>query len=365
MTIRKTTLAAAAAAALTTTSAAALELTYGAYTSPTHTTNVAGIQPTQQRITEATNGEITFETFAGGSMGGPKELLGNVGNGILDSASVVDIYVKASLPVSAMISSMLAIGDDPKVMAAAVNEFHHLHCPACKAEDEKNNVIGLSWSATGAYHVICKEPIKGLADLQGRKIRATSGIGVAMQEIGAAPVSITTAEMYEAMQRGQIDCAVGATAWLDTYNLKDFAKGVWTNALGSYFGTMNWAVNLDVWNELTPEQQKAFWDNMAENVADIMWAYVEDNETAMEWLKANGGTVEESDQAFKDAWAEQQDKAYETALAAAQADGIENAEELLNTFKELVEKWTAKMAEIGDDKDAYRQALQDEIFSKI
>ncbi|MGR3374723.1 C4-dicarboxylate TRAP transporter substrate-binding protein [Pseudooceanicola sp.] len=365
MTIRKTSAAALAALSLTATPGLALEMTYGAYTSPTHTTNVNGIQPTQERITEATNGEITFETFAGGAMGGPKELLGNVGNGILDSASVVDIYVKSSLPVSSMISSMLAIGDDPKVMAAAVNEFHHLNCPQCKEELEENNVVGLSWSATGAYHVICKEPIKTLADLQGRKIRATSGIGVAMQEIGAAPVSITTAEMYEAMQRGQIDCAVGATAWLDTYNLKDFAKGVWSNALGSYFGTMNWAINQDVWNELTEDQRQAFKDNMAQAVADIMWAYVDDNETAMEWLKENGGTVEESDQAFKDAWAEQQAKAYDTALAAAEADGIENAEELLNTFKGLVEKWTARMEEIGDDKAAYQQALQDEIFSKI
>ena len=366
MKLTKLMVAATAVSALSAGTAGALELSYGAYTSPTHTTNVAGIQPSQKRITEDTNGEITFETFAGGAMGGPKELLGNVGNNVLDSASVVDIYVKSSLPTSAMISSMLAIGDNPKVMAAAQNEFQLLHCEQCVEERTENNVIGLSWSATGAYHVICKEPIKGLADLQGRKIRATSGIGVAMLNIGASPVSITTAEMYEAMQRGQIDCAVGASAWLNSYNLKDFAKGIWENPLGSYFGTMNWAINLDVWNDdLTEEQRQAFKSEMAQNVADIMWAYTEDNAKAMEWLKANGGTVEQSDQAFKDAWKEQQDAAYDTALAAAQSDGIENAEELLNTFKGLVEKWTAKMEEIGDDKDAYRQALQDEIFSKI
>jgi len=365
MNIRTATFAATAALAMTTTSALALELTYGAYTSPTHTTNVAGIQPTQKRITELTNGEITFETFAGGAMGGPKELLGNVGSGILDSASVVDIYVKSSLPISAMISSMLAIGEDPKVMAAAMNEFQLLNCERCTEERANNNVIGLSWSATGAYHVMCKDPIKGLSDLQGKKIRATSGIGIAMQAIGAAPVSITTAEMYEAMQRGQLDCAVGASAWLDTYNLKDFTKGIWSNAVGSYFGTMNWAINLDVWNDLSEEQQKAFKDSMAHNVAEIMWAYVEDNEEAEKWLAENGGTVEESDQAFKDAWKEQEAKAVEIAIEAGKSDGIEDAEEIVNTFMGLVEKWTARMEEIGDDKAAYEQALQDEIFSKI
>ena len=355
----------AATTALSATGASAIELTYGSYTSPTHTTYVNGTLPTMARVTEQTNGEVTFETFPGGAMGGPKELLGNVKNGILDSASVVDIYVKSSLPVSSLISSMIAIGEDPKVMAAAMNEMQLLKCPDCVEERTKNNVIGLSWSATGAYHVICKDPIKGLSDLQGRKIRATSGVGRSMQAIGAAPVSITTAEMYEAMQRGQIDCAVGATAWLDTYNLKDFAKGVWSNAVGSYFGTMNMTINLDVWEDLGPEIQKAFWDNMAHNVAEIMWAYVEDNETAMEWLANNGGTVEESDQAFKDAWKEQQSHTIEETIAAGKSDGIEHSEEIVNTFVGLIEKWTGIVAEVGNDKAAYEQALQDEIFSKL
>ncbi|WP_160382054.1 C4-dicarboxylate TRAP transporter substrate-binding protein [Pseudooceanicola pacificus] len=358
-------LAIATTTAFAATGASAIELTYGSYTSPTHTTYVNGVVPTMKRITEQTKGELTFETFTGGAMGGPKELLGNVKSGILDAASVVDIYVKSSLPVSSLLSSMIAIGDDPKVMAAAMNEMQLLHCPDCIAERERNNVIGLSWSATGAYHVICKEPIKGLADLQGRKIRATSGVGRSMLAIGASPVSITTAEMYEAMQRGQIDCVVGATAWLNTYNLKDFAKGVWSNAVGSYFGTMNFAVNLDVWNDLTDEERAAFRDNMAHNVAEIMWAYVSDNETAMEWLAANGGTVEESDQAFKDAWKEQQSLTVQETIEAGKADGIDDAEEVVTTFMGLVDKWTGIVAKVGNDKAAYEKALNDEIFSKI
>ncbi len=359
-----TTLGAAAALAMSVSAAQALELTYGSYTSPTHTTYINGVFPTFDRITKRTSGELTFEKFTGGAMGGPKELLGNVKNNILDSASVVDIYNKAALPVSAMLSSMIIIGDDPKVMAAAMNEMQLLHCPECKKERDKSNVVGLSWSATGSYHVICKDPIKGLADLQGLKIRATSSVGVAMKAIGAAPVSITTAEMYEALQRGQIKCVAGATAWLNTYNLKDFAKGAWTNSLGSYFGTMNLAMNRDVWDDLDTKFQDAIKSEMAQNVADIMWAYVEDNEKGVQLLREKGGDVRVADQAFLDAWKAQQDLAFENAIAKAKADGIENAEETIATFQGLIAKWTKIVAETGNDKDAYRQALQDEIFSK-
>ena len=344
---------------------AAKELTYGSYTSPTHTTYVNGTVPTMERITEATGGEITFETFTGGAMGGPKELLGNVSNNILDSASVVDIYVKAALPVSSMLSGMIVVGENPKVMAAAMNEMQLLHCPDCEKEREKNNVVGLSWSATGAYHVMCKSDKDGLADLQGLKIRATSSVGRGMQAIGASPVSITTAEMYEAMQRGQIECAVGSTAWLNTYNLKDFTKLAWTNSLGSYFGTMNFAINKDSWDDLSPEHQQVFKDQMAGNVADIMWAYIEESEEGLTWLKENGGTVKEADQAFVDAWTKVQASAVDETIAQGKADGVEPADEIITTFMGLVDKWTKIMAEIGDDKAAYQQKLQEEIFSKI
>ena len=204
-----------------------------------------------------------------------------------------------------------------------------------------------------------------LADLQGLKIRATSSVGRGMQAIGASPVSITTAEMYEAMQRGQIECAVGSTAWLNTYNLKDFTKLAWTNSLGSYFGTMNFAINKDSWDDLSPEHQQVFKDQMAGNVADIMWAYIEESEEGLTWLKENGGTVKEADQAFVDAWTKVQASAVDETIAQGKADGVEHADEIITTFMGLVDKWTKIMAEIGDDKAAYQQKLQEEIFSKI
>lgn len=356
----------AAGLAIAATTAGARELTYGNYTSPTHTTYVNGALPAMNRISEQTNGDITFEQFTGGAMGGPKELLGNAANNILDIVSVVDIYVKAALPVSAMLSSMIVVGENPKVMAAAMNEMQLLHCPQCEAERDKNNVVGLSWSATASYHVICKDPIGGLSDIQGTKIRATSSVGRGMQDIGAAPVSITTAEMYEAMQRGQIDCVAGSTAWLKTYNLKDFAKMAWSTSLGSYFGTLNFAMNKDVWeDDLTEEQRQIFQDNMAEAIADVMWAYVADGDEGMQWLRDNGGTVTEADAAFKEAWAKVQAGTVAATIKAGQDSGIENAEEIVNTFMGLVDKWTKIVEEVGDDKDMYRQKLQDEIFSKI
>lgn len=355
----------AASLGLAALGANATEMTFGSYTSPTNTNNRVGILPTIDRITEQTNGEITFETFTGGSMGGPKELLGNVGSGILDSASVVAIYVKSSMPVSAMLASMMAIGEDPKVMAAAMNEMQLLKCPSCKEELARNNVLGLSWSAIAAMHIICRDPRATLEEMQGVKIMAPSGIGIAMQEMGTTPVSITTAEMYQALNRGQIDCTVGSPAWLEAYNLKDFAGSVTSMPIGSYFGVLNWGINLDVWESLNPADQQIFKANMAKGIGDIMWAYVEDNENAMAAFREADGKVLDPDEAFRDAWEEQQKRAVQIAIDSGEEDGIQNAEEIVNTFLELVDKWTAIVAEGEDSKEAYIDALNREVFDKI
>ena len=128
---------------------------------------------------------------------------------------------------------------------------------------------------------------------------------------------------------------------------------------------MNFAMNADSWEDLTQEQRDIFMSEMSQNVADIMWAYVADGEAGMDWLRENGGTVAPADDAFVAAWDEVQANAVADTIAQGQEDGIENAEEIVMTFMGLVEKWTEIVAEVGQDKDAYRDALEAEIFSKL
>ena len=357
--------AAAFALAIPATGLSAMDLTFGTYVSPTSTTFRAGSEPLLRRLEEQSNGDMTWEAFSGGAMGGPKELLGNAGSGVLDASGVVDIYVKSSLPHASLISGMLIVGEDPIAMAGAMNEFQLLNCPSCLEDHEKNNVIAMGFSSTGTYHLICKDEVHTMDQLRGKKVRAVGGMGRAIQSLGATAVSITTAEMYEAMQRGQMDCATGSMAWLDTYNLKDFSKSAVSDSLGSYFGIMSWVMNKDVWEDIGEENQQIIKDNMARLVADIVYAYGPEGDTAIQNLEAQGGKVYEFDQALKDGVAKLRAEEYETTIALGKENGIENAEELVNTFRGLVDKWNGLMKDIGDDKELYIETLQREVYDKI
>jgi len=347
------------------TATPAMDLTFGTYVSPTSTTFASGSKLLLERLEEQTNGEMTWEAFTGGAMGGPKELLGNAGSGVLDASGVVDIYVKSSLPHSSLMSSMLIVGEDPLAMAAAMTEFQLLNCPECLEDHENNNVFAMGFSATGTYHLICKDEVHTAEQLAGKKVRAVGGMGRAIQEMGGTAVSITTAEMYEAMQRGQMDCATGSAAWLDTYNLKDFSKSIVSDSLGSYFGIIGMAINLDVWNEFSDEHKQIMKANMAQLTADIGYAYEPEGEVAIENLKAAGGSVYEFDQTLKDKVAELRAGEYDIAIQQAKEMGWEEGEERVMKFRELVEKWHGLMEEIGDDKDAYVAALNREVYDKI
>merc|ERR1712091_254499 len=118
---------------------------------------------------------------------------------------------------------------------------------------------------------MCAEPVSSLADLNGKKVRTSSRFGAMMQGMGDTAVSITSAEMYEAMQRGSTDCAVGPAAWLTSYNIKDFVKSVVSTPLGVYFGTMVLTMNADRWDGLDDAWKKAIIDNIPQMTADINW----------------------------------------------------------------------------------------------
>ena len=101
-----------------------------------------------------------------------------------------------------------------------------------------------------------KEPINGLEDLKGLKIRMPGLGGEVLNRLGAASVTLPGSEIFQALQSGAID----GTEWVGPWN--DLALGFFEVAKNYYCpgfhepGTvMSIGINLDVWNSLSPSQQ--------------------------------------------------------------------------------------------------------------
>ena len=359
-------LALSTAATLAPGAAEARELSYAHYISPVHVVNTEGMAPFFERVTEATGGELTFKAYWGGSMGEAKELLGAIDTNIVDAGGIIDLYVKTALPHSNLLSSLFLPADDPKVFGAAMNEYQLLHCPGCLEDYEDNNVVPLAWYPTSPYLLMCTSEVATLDQLAGKKVRATSRMGVLMQNLGATPVSITSGEMYEAMQRGQADCSVGAAAWLTAYNIKDFVASILTDPLGAYIGSGLMNMNVYSWEDLEGSERQAIVDNLGQLVADVTWAYLDEADRAPQLtVEENGAALVEAGPDLKARLGELREAEWEAAIAAGEEDGIDDARAYIEGFREIAEKWRGIVAEVGDDKAAYAEALNREIFSKL
>jgi len=137
--------------------------------------------------------------------------------------------------------------------------------------------IGIRMVATLAFSkqvMFCRKPVPSLTDLQGMKVRAAGpSLGDLIKSFNGQPVSVNFGEVYTALERGTIDCAVTGTGggnsakWTEvTTHLVDYPMQ-W--AVAGYY------VNLAWWNKLDP-QVRAVLEKTFQEVTDKQWALGEE-----------------------------------------------------------------------------------------
>src|SRR5690606_9422080 len=130
------------------------------------------------------------------------------------------------------IYSTIVFDDDIVAASGAALETVLLNCPSCKAEVDKHKMVPLAGWTSSPYYLTCRSPVKSLADLKGKRVRATGGNTGLMEQMGAVPVAATLVEAVGLLQRGGLDCFFGVVGWLKTFGYADVAKNVTSTPLG-------------------------------------------------------------------------------------------------------------------------------------
>ncbi len=120
-----------------------------------------------------------------------------------------------------------------------------------------------------AQVAFCRQPFRTLEDLRGRKIR-TFGQSLVdlVTALGAQPVSVGFPEVYSALERGVVDCAIsgtgsgGAARWPEVTTHISNLPLAW--AVSGYM------VNLAWWNRLDPAVRAHFEATFRE-MTDRLW----------------------------------------------------------------------------------------------
>ncbi|MDR0379367.1 MAG: TRAP transporter substrate-binding protein [Candidatus Accumulibacter sp.] len=156
-------------------------------------------------VKKRTNGGIEIEVFANGVLGGEREMLEQVQNGVLE-------ITKASASPLETFSSDYKVFNLPFVFRDRDHFFKVLTSPVGEsilASSKKRGFLGLAYYDSGPRSFYGKKPIETPDDLKGMKIRVQqSPTTIRMiQALGATPTPMAWGEVYSALQAGVVDGA--------------------------------------------------------------------------------------------------------------------------------------------------------------
>lgn len=132
--------------------------------------------------------------------------------------------------------------------------------------------VGVRFIATYPFPAqvfFCRDPIASLKDLKGKRVRTPGGSqNDFIQAIGAQPVAIGFPEVYSALERGVVDCAVTGAATGNGARWYEVTRHLYT--LPVQWGVAAYGVNLAWWNRLDPPVRE-FLQKVMNEVQEEQW----------------------------------------------------------------------------------------------
>lgn len=344
--------------------AQAKDLQYNTYQPSTHGA-VKSTEDLGRILKEKSGGSLGIIVQSGGSVASGKATLSVISDGLIDAGLVTDVYVPGDLPNTVIGSNLALEGTNAYVMSAAMTEYALLNCPGCKTDLDKLDVLNLGHHSTGSYKLICKPKVATLADLAGKKIKAAGPWTRLVASWKASAVNIPFNDVYEGLERGQLDCAVAPDSALADYGLYDVITTVVDYPMGTYHGYHSFVINRDVWEGLSDAERKLLVDEMPGFIAANAAVYEKANAEARAIAESKGIQYLEASEDIRQSVAAARTEALTVTLEDARKRGVDNAEESVKVFTALVAKWTQKLGTGPVDTAAFAAMLKSEIYDKV
>lgn len=187
------------------------------------------------------------------------ELFSLVSNGTVQMAHQVLAYTSGSVPENEA-TDLVGVVANVEAVQNAANAFRDFHTGFLA---EKHNIKLLGYGTYQSQVVYCRDAFTGLADLEGRKVRASGASQqVFIEHIGGSPIGMAFGEVPTAMANGTIDCAI--TGALSGFLAKWHEPANYVSAVPINHGVIAHIANMDWWNSIDPAAQTAIADGLAD-----------------------------------------------------------------------------------------------------
>ena len=248
-------------------------------------------------VSDLTNGEVQIEVLPAGAVVGVSETLDAVDKGLIEGGFAWTHYWSGLHPAAMLFGSPVAgagVGIDN---IAFISWF--LYGGGQELYDQLwqemgMNVKGLMLQPVGPEALgWFKEPINSMDDFRKYRFRTPPGIpGQTYNDIGVAAVAMGGGDILPALEKGTIDAAEWCCPKPDSvFGFQKVLKHYYLQGLHQVVVNADLYINGDVWNKLTPHQQKAMQVAANASLTKSLAYRIIENGKALKDLVENHGVI--------------------------------------------------------------------------
>jgi TRAP-type C4-dicarboxylate transport system substrate-binding protein len=207
--------------------------------------------------------KVQLKSFTELGLKGP-EIFRLVSSGTLQFATTVLNYNSGEVPMNEAADLVGLVGSVEELQKT----IEVLRPGYSKFLEEKHGLKLLGFGSYQAQVIYCRDAFTNIADLKGRKVRASGASQQAfVSHIGGSPITIAFAEVQPALGSGVIDCAI--TGALSGYRSKWHESAKFISPMPINFGLAAHLANLAWWKTLDPKVQAFLETNVRKLEASI------------------------------------------------------------------------------------------------
>ena len=271
----------------------------------TWTRGLAGVHDSAQRVADMigilSDGQLTVDLKAAGELVGAFEVFDAVVSGQADMYHGADYYFVGQHPGYAFFTAV------PFGMTAQELANWYYHDGGMQLHDELGQIFGLksflggnTGAQSGGWF---RAEITGPEDFNGLKFRMPGLGGLALGKLGASVQNLPGGEVYQALSSGAIDGTEWIGPWADEKaGFQEITKIYYTAGFHEPGAGLSVATNRDVFESLTPAQQKIIEIASAECHQWNLSQFLSQNSAALQRLQAAGVQIMEFPDSVWDAF---------------------------------------------------------------
>ncbi|SFB40718.1 TRAP-type C4-dicarboxylate transport system, substrate-binding protein [Amycolatopsis marina] len=226
----------------------------------------------QEAVEEATDGRLTFEMFYAGALAPLDEVEEALSSGLVDIATHVPAYSPAEFPHDSTVQRLNSLVEPAPLGTlqglGAQTEFALGGWAEDQFAAQGLKPLLVPAAMISSMQLVCgDEPVRSLAEAEGIRVRVPSEHhGTEATALGMTPTATTNAELYEAVQRGIVDCAVMSPQDVRDLGLVDVIDHWMLDQQAGFsgFSSFHLSMSKSTWDTLPVEAQRVLWDTAGE-----------------------------------------------------------------------------------------------------